>query len=307
MQDHRNNIGSKCMHRTCLFVSCQDNFEHPTCFAWFQALISLSFCLLSVLVFFFLSLSIDCILHIVYTTIFFSSFILCRVGDQRSMSCGVFAMHLCDSFESLFLLPFFKMSKTWKRDKQREQGREQTTKERDTHLIGHCGYLLMQDIGRPHSVKLSMSRFLSLCFILSLSSCSNIFVFPHRHTGIICPLINLLITPWNFICRTHTVKNCDHFDWVTLFFRVVFVLLFPFCNLEILQFYRFFFSCSVSFLLFLHEFETFHLLSYFSISLFNVCLLKPLRYHSSCTLHTLTLALCSIADYFTRTTDTSIQ
>lgn len=245
---------------------------------------------------FFLSLSIDCILHIVYTTIFFSSFILCRVGDQRSMSCGVFAMHLCDSFESLFLLPFFKMSKTWKRDKQREQGREQTTKERDTHLIGHCGYLLMQDIGRPHSVKLSMSRFLSLCFILSLSSCSNIFVFPHRHTGIICPLINLLITPWNFICRTHTVKNCDHFDWVTLFFRVVFVLLFPFCNLEILQFYRFFFSCSVSFLLFLHEFETFHLLSYFSISLFNVCLLKPLRYHSSCTLHTLTLALCSIAD-----------
>lgn len=296
MQDHRNNIGSKCMHRTCLFVSCQDNFEHPTCFAWFQALISLSFCLLSVLVFFFLSLSIDCILHIVYTTIFFSSFILCRVGDQRSMSCGVFAMHLCDSFESLFLLPFFKMSKTWKRDKQREQGREQTTKERDTHLIGHCGYLLMQDIGRPHSVKLSMSRFLSLCFILSLSSCSNIFVFPHRHTGIICPLINLLITPWNFICvRTQLKIVIISIGWH--FFSVsCSCFFFHFVILKFFNFTGFFFSCSVSFLLFLHEFETFHLLSYFSISLFNVCLLKPLRYHSSCTLHTLTLALCSIAD-----------
>lgn len=111
MQDHRDNIGPQSvwygMYRTCLIVSCQDNFEHPTCIAWFTlhttSLPSLPvYCQFWYFFFFFASLSLLIVFmhHLHY--IFFLSFYLSfrphcawAGSDQRSMSYAVYLLYGC--------------------------------------------------------------------------------------------------------------------------------------------------------------------------------------------------------------------
>lgn len=148
-QQYRFEKKCKCIERGSL---CHVKIILNTQHAMFQASSLYLTGLLSFLAFFFTLLQLIVFLHRLHYFFFLwrPHCVELVINDRWAVLCAVFAMHLCDSFESLLFLPFFKMSKT--RDKGWERGREterrgQTTKERrDTHLMGHCDIYLCKTL-----------------------------------------------------------------------------------------------------------------------------------------------------------------
>lgn len=168
-----------------------------------------------------------------------------RAGDQRSMSCAgctvhcaLFAVHLCDSFKSLLFLTYerrVERDKGRSRSDKEERRVQQSTKERDTHLMGHCDiYLCKTSDAHTQSSSLNVSfHSFTVCFVLfychrhrGCRVATHFRIFFFADAGIICPLINLLITRWNFICNALTQLKLWSFRLGdTIFLCIVFVLI----------------------------------------------------------------------------------
>lgn len=184
---HTHNIGSSiCIEPSLCHVKIILNTQQAIALFWIHFHLSLSLALSAD------SLWLSSIFSIhwlcsrpVYRFLIFLYVGLLAINDR--CVAGVFLLCLCDSFE---------------RRKKHSKNKNEAKRKRHIRWAMLLWYLLMQDIGRPHSqpLKVSLFMYVSRSHTLCRPSCSATFSF---FLCIICPLINLLITPWNFICSTH--------------------------------------------------------------------------------------------------------